>query len=146
MSDTPNPYEVLRIAVFASGDEIVGRGISLIQSEPGEERRKRFRSAVEALTTHPKERFYHQFWEPAGAGYQDAVEDAFLARYGAGPVDRDALTQRVRAFLERDCAAGRLLDSMMPGPAPPAVIEDCHPAGTPQTPLQLALEPLELFF
>jgi curved DNA-binding protein CbpA len=145
MPSTPNPYEVLRIAVLASEDEIVTRGIGLIQAESSEDRKKQFRSAVEALTTHPKDRAYHQFWEPAGAGYRDAAEEAFLTRYGAGPVDREALTERVRVFLEQDCAAERLLDSLMPGPAPPAHIEDVHPAGTPQTPLQLELEPRDLF-
>ncbi|MCX6627082.1 MAG: hypothetical protein NTW28_05580 [Candidatus Solibacter sp.] len=141
----PNPYEILRIAAVAPEDEIVARGIGLIQAESGEDRRKQIRSAVEALTTHPKDRAYHQFWEPAGAAYRDAAEEAFLTRYGAGPVDRAALTERMRVFLEQDCAPGRLLDSLMPGPAPPARIEDCHPAGTPQTPLRLEFEPRELF-
>src|ERR1017187_7852828 len=145
MPSAPNPYEVLRIVVSAPEDEIVSRAIGLIQAESSEDRKKQFRSAVEALTTHPKDRAYHQFWEPAGAGYRDTAEEAFLARYGAGPVDHEALMERVRVFLEEDCAAQRLLDSLLPGPAPPAVIEACHPAGTPQTPLQLEVEPRDLF-
>lgn len=141
----PNPYETLRITVLASNDEIVTRGLRLIEAESGEERKRQLRSSVEALTTHPQDPPYHKFWEPAGASYQDAAEEAFLARYGTDPVDRKAMNQRANAFLVEDCAAERLLDGMMPGPEPPGEIEDCHPGGTPQTTFRVAVEPGELF-
>lgn len=145
MPNTPNPYEALRITILASNDEIVACGTGLIEAESSEQRKRQYRFAVEALTTHPQEPAYHKFWEPSGTSYRDAVEEAFVARYGTEPVDRDALNQRVRIFLAEDCAAERLLDAMMPGPEPPDEIEDCHPGSTPQTPFRVAVEPGELF-
>jgi hypothetical protein len=145
MPNTPNPYEVLRIPILASKDEIVICGTRLIEAESGEKRRMQYRAAVEALTTHPQELVYHKFWEPAGASYRDADEEAFLARFVAEPVDREALNRRARTFLTEDCAAERLLDALMSGPEPPREIKDCHPGSTPQTPLQVAVEPGELF-
>jgi len=145
MPATPNPYEVLRIAVLVSNDEIVTRGTSLIVAESSEEQKRKYRSAVEALTTHPLEKAHHKFWEPAGAAYRDTAEEAFVSRYGTGPLDREVLNQRVRVFLDQDCGGERLLDAMIPRPQPPGKIEDCHPTGTPQTPLNVPFDPGDLF-
>ena len=145
MPNTPNPFEVLRITTLASRDEIVARATSLIDAESNEERRRQYRSAVEALTTHPQDSAYHKFWEPAGTAYRDAAEEAFRVSYGTEPVDRAALNQRVRVFLAEDCSAERLLGEMMPGPEPPAEIEHCHPGSTPQSPFRVPVEPGDLF-
>lgn len=145
MPSIPNPYEALGLTIVASSEEIVIRGTSLIEAEPVEERRMQYHFAVEALTTHPLEPAYHKFWEPAKTSYREPAEEAFLARYGTEPVNRDALNQRARIFLAEDCAALSLLDAMMPAPEPPAELEDCHPGGAPQTPLRMAIEPGELF-
>lgn len=141
----PNPYEILRITVLASNEDVVARGLRLIEEESGEERKRQLRSAVEALTTHPQDPPYHKFWEPSGANYRDAPEEAFLARYGVDPVDRQALKERAGIFLTEDCAAERLLDGMSLGPAPPVELADCHPGDTPWTPFRVAVEPGELF-
>ena len=145
MRHSENPYETLRCPVLASEDEIVARGVARMELEASEERKRRFRAAVEALTTHPQEAAYYKFWEPAGTAYEHADEEAFLARYGAEPVEREPLGQRARSFLAGDCAAVRLLDDLIPGPRPPSEFEECDPGSAPQTPLRLAIEPREWF-
>lgn len=141
----PNPYETLCITVMASNEEVVARGLRLIEADSGEERKRMLRSAVEALTTHPQELPYHKFWEPADTSYCDLTEEAFLARYGADPVDRNALNQRAGVFLVEDCAAKQLLDAMLPAPAPPDDLADCHLGSTPLTQFRVEVEPGELF-
>lgn len=140
----PNPYETLRITVLASIDEVVARGVRLIEIESSDERKKQLRSAVEALTTHPQDPPYYKFWEPAGTSYRNPAEEAFLARYGTDPVDRDALNQRAAAFLAEDCAAECLLE-LISGAEPLADLADFHPGNPPQTPFHVAVEPGELF-
>jgi hypothetical protein len=135
MPTMPNPYETLQIAATATTAEVAAAGMVLIEAESDDDRKLLYRSAVEALTTHPGERDYHRFWEPCGSRYPDAAEAAFAERYGAAPVDRADLQRRARAFLDEDCSGKRLFEAMVQVPRPPVRIEDCHPAGTIESPL-----------
>lgn len=145
MPNTPNPYELLRISVLATVDEIVARGTALMAAESCEERQRPYRSAVDALVTNPQDRTYHKFWEPSGTAYRHPSDDAFCTRYGSEPVDRDAMNQRTTRFLTEDCAGGRLLSAMLPPPEPPHDIVACRPGCTPQTLFRVKFEPGELF-
>jgi len=145
MPNTLNPYELLRISVLATVDEIVARGIALMAAEPCEERQWPYRSAVDALVTNSQDRDYHKFWEPSDTVYRRPSDDAFFTRYGSDPVDRDALNKRAARFLTEDCAGERLLSAMLPPPEPPHNIEAYSAGCMPQTPFRVNFDPAELF-
>jgi len=139
-----SPFEILRLDTKATPQDVMARARDLAQDTNEDARKAEIRRAAEAVRQHPARRAFHQFWEPAETCYQDDALDGFCAQNEPSPFTPMSLRPGAQRLAEVHCAARSLAELVLP-PLPPGRSDSDKLTEMPPIPVELPLEPWELF-
>lgn len=113
--EKPNPFQILKLPIHATNEEIVARWeeLSLLAKTP--EQQHLYQWASEQLITNPATRLEYEIFEVPSSLYEDDEWERFQRKHRKNPITAASLMDLAEPVTEKDFDFAKLIDIFLDG-------------------------------